>query len=229
MSNIDDDQKAAREYAYELACEASETMTQATPRELYALAFLAGAARERGQEVLRDGGEGIGQVYSPTNCSECHQLTPDYYFIGKGHLCTECFEKFPAGPARANHLKTCGLCYEGKPCNFAECPDDKHAREDLEQHAYAFFQNRACCNTILEKDLQALFELLARIRQSSERLGYEKGIEAASQLCDQEQVRQIKSDWFQSLNGQDTARALGESVRALTRPRRAVGAREEGK
>lgn len=67
--------------------------------------FLAGVDWAMTWVVLNDGGEGIGQVYGPTNCSACSRLTPDYYFIGKGYLCTECWERFPAALRRSARAK----------------------------------------------------------------------------------------------------------------------------
>ncbi len=31
-------------------------------------------------------------------------------------------------PENQSTKAKCGLCYPGKPCNFAECPDDKSGR-----------------------------------------------------------------------------------------------------
>lgn len=58
--------------------------------------FLEGCAHEARHQVLRSGGEGIGQVYGLTNCSVCKELTNDYRFVGKGYLCPKCFDEFPA-------------------------------------------------------------------------------------------------------------------------------------
>jgi hypothetical protein len=46
--------------------------------------------------ALKHGGANAGHAYGPTNCSGCGTLSNDYYLVGKGQLCIECYDKFPA-------------------------------------------------------------------------------------------------------------------------------------
>lgn len=78
----------------EAADEYVKGMINKSPTAYYG--FLEGCAHEAQHQVLRNGGEGIGQVYGLTNCSACKELTNDYRFVGKGYLCPNCFDEFPA-------------------------------------------------------------------------------------------------------------------------------------